>query len=192
MKLNSNSFLPGIYSYLNLNEWYLQHRDKITDTKVPKQIQEILPYFKYGGHGEDRKDVWKGTYLDETGGYIHLGIDIIAPRWTLVRAPFEAHIVDKFTDKDDKIGWGGRLIINFKRGYPLIVLAHMAPETMTDRKIVKQGEYLGNLGTWPTNGNTFHHLHVQCITHKDFRNFDGYGFESDLKDNPNPFEIDFQ
>jgi hypothetical protein len=50
---------------------------------------------------------------------------------------------------------------------------------------------LGFVGTYPTNGNVFQHLHIQCIRPEDIYAFDGYGFKKDLKNNPNPFEVNF-
>jgi murein DD-endopeptidase MepM/ murein hydrolase activator NlpD len=192
MNLNVNSFVSGMFKSMNLDEWYLKNINHIPDTKIPQQIQDRLAYFSYGGYAEDRKHVWKGTYLDESGGYIHLGIDIVVPPGTPVKAPFDAKIINRFSDTDDKIGWGGRLILEFNKECPLIVLAHLEPKSMTNKKNVRRGDLIGEIGTWPTNGNTFHHLHVQCIKHNDFNNFDGYGFSNDLENNPNPFQVNFQ
>lgn len=203
MTLSPNSFFGNHIQFreFNLNKYYLNNREYLSDIKNPTRLNqcirmqanadypEIIETF--GGYGEDRSDVWKGTYLDETGGYIHLGIDINMGMWSPVYAPFSAVIVDKFTDTDDKIGWGGRLILENDSNSPLLVLGHLNPKTLTTKKIVKKGDLLGKVGHWPTNGNTFWHLHIQCINHRNFRTFDGYGFKKDLKDNPNPFKVNF-
>lgn len=195
MYINANSFFPDRpFSYVDLNAWYLHYyQDSIVDTKNPWEVQHMvngLDGSTYGGYAEDRSALWKGTYLDETGGYIHLGIDINVPKNTPVLSPFDADIIDRYLDADDKIGWGGRLLLrNPKR--KLLLLAHMEPNTLTLATKVKRGDVLGNVGTWPTNGNTFEHLHVQCVTTTDLKGLDGYGFYRDLLINPNPFYVNF-
>lgn len=107
--------------------------------------------------------------------------------------------IDTFLDSDTKIGWGGRIILQSppysKR--PYLVLAHIAPKSLWDDRFLLANEFygkgstIGEVGTWPTNGNTFQHLHVQAVYDLDIMNFDGYGSIEDLKNNPNPFEIDW-
>lgn len=202
MRLNCNSFFDGDFSYLNLNAFYLENRHLITDSKDPSQIQSALSVLNkntYGGYAEDRKDIWKGTYMDKTQAYIHLGIDINVPSGTPIKCPFDGVVIEAFTDLDTKIGWGGRLILvqrsDTQLKMPFLVLGHLNPGNLINaasKKYFNKGEVLGHVGTWPTNGNTFNHLHVQCIT-KNLLNtdFDGYGFKSDLENNPDPFGIDF-
>lgn len=195
MKLNCNSFFDGDFEYLNLNEFYLKNQASIVDTKNPSLIQSVLDKLgknTYGGYGEDRKDVWKGTYMDETGKYIHLGIDIQVPKNTPIKTPFDCYIYDIFNDTDTKIGWGGRIIVKNRKKGPHLILAHINPKKICfDRTIYLKGEIIGEVGTWPTNGNTFNHLHVQTVYNLDLNNFDGYGSMEDLKNNPNPFEVEF-
>lgn len=200
MKLDCNSFFDGEFEYLNLNEFYLKNQSSIADTKNPSLIQDALNTLgknTYGGYGEDRKDIWKGTYMDETGKYIHLGIDINVPYETPIKCPFDLNVIHIFKDTDTKIGWGGRLILKQKpyiSGAPYLVLAHIDPKSLIISNLIsnnfKKGEILGRVGTWPKNGNTFNHLHVQVVHNLDLNNFDGYGSLEDLKNNPNPFEID--
>ena len=195
MKLNCNSFFDEDFEYLNLNQFYLENKDKIKDTKDPSQIQSALDFLgknnTYGGYGEDRKDIWKGTYMDETKNYIHLGIDINVKSGTPIKCPFDAKCVDIFTDTDEKIGWGGRMILISNEYSPYLVLGHINPKSFNIKNSFVKDEIIGKVGTWPTNGNTFNHLHVQTIYNIDWNNFDGYGNLNDLKNNPNPFEIDF-
>lgn len=201
MKINCNSFFDGDFDYLNLNEFYVQNKALITDTKNPGQIQVVLNSLNkntYGGYGENRKDIWKGTYLDDTGGYIHLGIDINAVAGTDIKAPFDCRVFQKHIDLDENIGWGGRLTLEIEEDIceaddyqnPLLVLGHIDPQSIkhTIGNNIRKGEIIGKVGTWPTNGNTFQHLHVQCVCHTLI---DGYGTKRDLEQNPNPFEIDF-
>lgn len=196
MKLDCNSFFDGEFEYLNLNEFYLKNQSSIADTKNPSLIQTALDSLgknTYGGYGEDRKDIWKGTYMDETGKYIHLGIDINVPYKTPIKCPIDCVLNEVFVDKDTNIGWGTRVILQPKGLSCFIVLGHLDSDIVTilgDGFIKSKGELLGYVGTWPTNGNTFNHLHVQVVCNLDLNNFDGYGSIEDLKNNPNPFEID--
>lgn len=197
MKLIPNSFFQSRreFRYLHLNNFYILFKDEIPDPKNPEQIQKALSsrlyldHEAYGGYGEDRRNIWADTYMKKTGKFIHLGVDINMKVGTPVLAPFDCQIVDKFEDKDTEIGWGGRLIL--ERNGKLLLLGHLDPASLTSKSSVSQGEQLGVIGTWPTNGNTFQHLHVQVIKGNDFSNLDGYGFKSDLQDNPNPFEVEF-
>lgn len=190
------------FIFLNLNELYLKNKLRVRDSKDPRYLDNLITIerlkdfpdsiYTYGGWGEDRKDVWKGTYLDETGEYIHLGIDINVRKFTKVTAPFDGEIIDVFTDIDTKIGWGGRLILKSNTpNTPYLVLAHLDPTSLTNRTQIKKGEILGEVGTWPTNGNTFCHLHVQCINYEPNSTFDGYGTYDDLINNPNPFNTNY-
>ena len=191
MKLSPNSFFDGTFSYLNLNDLFLKHQDVIKDSRDPSQIQSVLTPLglTYGGYGEDRKDVWAGTYMDEKQNYIHLGIDIMVPMGTPIKCPFDAEVVDVFTDVDTRIGWGGRVIIRKDSGLYL-VLAHIEPKSLVEAIYYREGNIIGTVGTWPTNGNTFHHLHVQAIC-TFYPDFDGYGYNSDLRNNPDPFTVEF-
>jgi murein DD-endopeptidase MepM/ murein hydrolase activator NlpD len=195
MKLNCNSFFDGEFEYLNLNELYLKYRNLLTDTKIPSQIQFLLNQFHnntFGGYAEDRKDIWKGTYLDKHGNYIHLGVDINVRAGTNIRCPFDAKVIDIFIDSDTQIGWGGRIILQPSEYLPYLVLAHIEPTSLVNKNYFKKGEIIGQVGTWPANGNTFQHLHVQLVKDLDINNFDGYGCVEDLSNNIDPFEMEFK
>ena len=186
-KWNQSNFIP-----INLNQFYLQNKDKITDTKNPAQINDLLrslPYDTIGGYGEDRKDIWRGTYLDKTQQYVHLGVDINTVRHTLVYAPLTATVIDVFHDKDTKIGWGGRIILQSGKNAPYVIMAHLNPDTITVKvgDFINEGYYIGQIGTYPSNGNTFEHLHLQLRLTDDFDTMDGYGSYTDLVNNPCPF-----
>jgi murein DD-endopeptidase MepM/ murein hydrolase activator NlpD len=193
MRLSPNSFFDGEFLKLNLNHLFLDARSVIKDSKVPSQIQTVLDSLEcltYGGYGEDRKDVWAGTYMDEKKTYIHLGVDITVPAGTPIKCPFDAHVFDVFTDLDTRIGWGGRVILT-RKGAPYLVLAHIDPESLVIADSYKQGDIIGRVGTWPTNGNTFNHLHVQAVHNLNISDFDGYGYVTDLQNNPDPFSVEF-
>lgn len=196
MKLTPNDFFHDHIEYkkFDLNSLYLTHKELIPDARHPQYIHNVLVMTEhdkssYGGYGEDRKDVWAETYMKETGKFIHLGVDINRRFDTRVLAPFDAKVVDRITDTDIRIGWGGRLILENNGRF--LVLAHLNPDSLTKDTVVRKGRRLGTIGTWPTNGNTFEHLHVQVINHTNFNSFDGYGFINELIDNPDPFDVEF-
>jgi len=191
--LTPNSFFKHpIYNFvnINLNQFFLVRRNYIPYVKNPKYLDDELKKLNvktYGGYGENRKDIWKGTYLDSTNNYYHLGCDINVEKGTEIITSFDAEVIDVFEDLDTKIGWGGRVILRLKKERPFIILAHLDPSTLTYKKYVKAGDLLGKIGTWPTNGNTFEHLHLQLRNTDDFATMDGYGSEQDLMNNPCPF-----
>ena len=129
MKLTPNSFFDfsDEFKYLDLNSFYLKYRNEMSDPRKPQLIQwalakRDLDALVYGGYSEDRKDVWANTYMKETGKFVHLGVDIIMPYETPVFVPFDARLVDIFRDKDEKIGWGGRVILEKNKKH--LVLGH--------------------------------------------------------------------
>lgn len=145
--------------------------------------------FSYGGYLEDRSHLLRGTYLDETGGYIHLGIDINAPAGTPVHAPFDAIVCDVFDDRGTPHGWGPRLILEpHDLTRALLVLGHLAPLSLRQGERVRAGDVLGAIGAPPDNGGWFAHLHVQQISRAavpehqrdQFASLDGYGHARDI------------
>jgi len=194
MKLNCNSFFDGEFKEITLNE-FLETRH-IHDTKNPELVQielDKLGYNTFGGYGENRKEIFRGSYLELSGNYTHLGIDINVKKGTKVICPFDCEVVDVFIDTDVDIGWGGRVILRQSKALPYLVLGHFEPNSIINspKSFFKKGEILGEVGTWPTNGNVFEHLHVQCVYYLLKTNLDGYGKPSDLLNNPNPFEVEF-
>jgi hypothetical protein len=177
---------------INLNQFYLSKGGKanIPSVKDPQYLDKALKSLKmitYGGYGEDRSDIWAGTYLQATQAFTHLGCDINVPHKTKVYFPFSAEIIDIHTDVDTQLGWGGRVILRKSKGSPYIILCHLDPHTLIDTKKKYASQYIGQVGTWPTNGNTFEHLHVQLRYTDDFESMDGYGYKKDLLNNPCPF-----
>ena len=182
----------NIYYPINLDRFYIVNKGKIPSTKDPSYIDNLikmLPEYSFGGYGEDRKNIWKGTYLDKTKEYIHLGVDINVPFRTKVYSPTDATVIDVFTDVDTQIGWGGRVILQSEPAAPYIIFAHLDPSSIfvKPKQKIKWNELIGHVGTWPSNGNTFEHLHLQLRLSNDFDTMDGYGMESDLINNPCPF-----
>jgi hypothetical protein len=164
----------------------------------PEEAQEMIDWlhrsrsieWSYGGYLEDRSHFLNGTYLDEAGGYTHLGIDINASAGTVVAAPMDAIVEDIFDDGDTLHGWGPRLILKpFDVSLPYLVLGHLT--SLSSFKVgdkVRAGDELACIAPAPNNGYWFPHLHVQQIArpaiafHRadGYQRLDGYGHPRDL------------
>ena len=142
--------------------------------------------WSYGGYLEDRRHVWAGSYLDRTGNYLHLGLDLNAPSGTLVDATHEARVMLIDTDSDQAGGWGTRVFLAPLRndGEPLLLIyAHICAVRCRVGQLVQPGEIVAEVDDPPSNGNWYPHLHVQAIRKAHFENIlterfeelDGYG-----------------
>lgn len=137
----------------------------------------------YGGWLEDRRDLWRGSYLDVQGTYQHLGVDFNVPVGTRVAASHAAHVILVDSDVPEEGGWGTRIILlPHDRRVPRLIYAHLDPKTSLrtgDR--VMPGDELARVGESPENGGWFPHLHVQCIAgDPNLLTLDGYGHERDV------------
>lgn len=200
MKLTPNSFFPEFnFIEMNLNDYFTKGQFPLVGNQPAKQqdaldlLHDSKERYTYGGYGENRKDMWKGTYLDEGEKYIHLGIDINVPFNTPIYCPFDvARVVAVFKDTDQDVGWGTRLILKPRNSGWCLVLGHLKWQSQWVSPF-KKDEIIGHVGTYPTNGNVFEHLHIQVILWDagNFGEFDGYGHEADLVTYPNPFEVEW-
>jgi hypothetical protein len=197
---------------VNLNdaarEWIATNgQQERNDLLLPAHTQALLDNlharnsatWSYGGYLEDRSSLLRGSYLDATGGYIHLGIDINVPPGTRIVAPFDGTVVNVFNDGDEPQGWGLRIILRpTEQSLPYLVLGHIASSALTLGGHVTAGEGIGCIAAPPFNGNWFPHLHIQQIasdaaaTHErdNYNTLDGYGHPSNLeilqRDYPDP------
>lgn len=146
--------------------------------------------FSYGGWMEDRSFLWKGSYLEDSNAFIHLGVDLNVPAGTLVAIDFDAEVVRIDDDYPEEGGWGPRVIVRHESEPVYIVYAHL------DRGILcklgdklKSGAAIAKVGAPPLNGNWFPHLHVQIVEADYFellqlRNtlweLDGYGNQTEM------------
>jgi murein DD-endopeptidase MepM/ murein hydrolase activator NlpD len=146
--------------------------------------------WSYGGYLEDRSTLLKGTYLDDTGGYIHLGVDVNVAPGTTVAAPYDATVVNVFDDTPTASGWGPRLILRPEdTSLAYLILGHLTPFTLKPSERVKAGQILAEIAPPPRNGNWFPHLHIQQIARHsvaqheqdNYESLDGYGHPRDLE-----------
>ena len=157
--------------------------------------------WSYGGYLEDRRHVWAGSYLDRTGNYLHLGLDLNAPSGTLVTATLEARVMLIDTDSDQAGGWGTRIFLaplQHDSEPILLIYAHIRAVRCLVGQPVLPGEIMAEVDDPPSNGNWYPHLHVQAIRKalfddiltERFEELDGYGpprfFDSLHHDYPDP------
>lgn len=146
-------------------------------------------HFSYGGWLEDRRDLWRGSYLDHTGGYLHLGIDFNVPVGTGIAVDYEAEVLYVDNDFPAEGGWGNRVIMKYGHKPHIVIYAHLDDEIVCkEGDILSPGDLFARVGASPQNGGWFPHLHVQCVEQSYFdrvvRNdlalLDGYGHMNDL------------
>ncbi len=141
--------------------------------------------YSYGGYGENRALLWRGSYLDPADS-IHLGVDYNTLMWARVHAACDCTVVHSWHDKDQNGGWGGRVV--FKVSDDLhYVYGHLDSRFLPPvGKEFKRGDYVSVIGPPEDNGGWFRHLHVQCIRGELPEDFDGYGTREMLDKFPDP------
>ena len=138
----------------------------------------------YGGWLENRRELLRGSYLEEKQAFLHLGIDFNVPAGAKVAAKGKVVLID--SDYPDEGGWGTRVILQLDD--VRLIYAHLAQNVKVkvgDRLVA--GGVIGEVGKPPYNGNWFSHLHVQVVRNDLFKEFqkeglhllDGYGAERD-------------
>lgn len=146
--------------------------------------------YSFGGYVEDRRELWRGSYLDETSA-LHLGIDVNMPAGTKLTVAHPARLVRHEQDIDQQGGWGG--VSFFQLDQPLahdkaqpvthFLYAHLkrgGPALPVGTRVAP-GDVVAVLGPVTDNGGWYEHLHVQALTQDAWqqtqgilKNFDGY------------------
>lgn len=124
----------------------------------------------YGGWFEDRRVLWKDSYLERGQNWIHLGVDFTVPAHTKIAATWKG-IVEHIDDDTPEVGgWGPRVIVRLK-DTPNIILffAHLGAVCCEKNDHLKPGDVFATVGAPPNNGMWFPHLHVQAIDLNHYR-----------------------
>lgn len=146
--------------------------------------------WSYGGYLENRSRLWRGSYLEKSGAFIHLGVDFNVPQGTPFSTEYDASVVLVDDDGDMDGGWGQRMFL--KPFLPVgkedvvsvvLIFAHLQNVRVRPGCAVQAGTVLGEVGGPPQNGNWAPHLHIQALRYdafariltEDFDNLDGYG-----------------
>lgn len=193
--------------------WAEKHPDLLTDKNAPlldpalcsrmvlDTHRALAVDWSFGGYLEDRTFLWRGSYLEQNNSFVHLGVDFNVPAETPVCCPVSGQVIRVDDDRDENGGWGPRVLVSLyppKAGVALI-FAHLGDVEVSPGLEVRPGTMLGTVGSPPSNGNWFPHLHVQAATMDfltevlatDIARLDGYGRASELVDlakiYPDPF-----
>lgn len=173
----------------------------VCDDLVTANHKERGLVWSWGGYLENRSTLWAGTYLDETGNYLHLGIDFNVPAGTPVAAPAPCKVVLIDDDTPEQHGWGNRLVARDTKTGLYVIYAHLAPRVgCRVGEELAAGQVFARVGGPSNNGFWFPHLHLQAVapdvwsyhtqSHKHLKRLDGYGHPREremlIRRYPNP------
>ena len=157
--------------------------------------------YSWGGYLEDRRNLWKGSYLDDHAA-VHLGIDVNVPAGSRISVAYACHVERIVHDPDQNGGWGS--VIMFALDQPVGQISHFLYAhfgrngiQVQEGQNLKAGDIAGILGKPHENGGWYEHLHVQAMTAQawnrlrgDLAKFDGYGSSKNAHpDFPDPAPI---
>ncbi len=160
----------------------------------PRVCQQMVNEFhqargvdwSYGGYLEDRRHLWRASYLSSKGTYLHLGVDFNVPQGTRVAVVEDSVVMLVVDDADPDGGWGPRVFLKptKPRGSKVIqIFAHLQEVRVNPGERLAPGIVFAKVGGPPHNGNWFPHLHIQAIREPHFQQIllerfselDGYG-----------------
>ena len=169
-------------------------RPEVNPLLDPRICQQMVDEFhrtqgvdwSYGGYLEDRRRLWRGSYLSVKRTFLHLGVDFNVPRGTRVAVVEDSLVmlVDEDTDLDG--GWGPRVFLkpSAAPGSPVVqIFAHLEAVRVKPGDRLAPGAVFAEVGGPPYNGNWHPHLHIQAIREPYFKEIllhrfselDGYG-----------------
>jgi hypothetical protein len=149
---------------------------------------EIGCLWSYGGYLEDRTHLWRLSYLEDSGGFVHLGVDCNVPAGTVVAAPYDCVVRHLFDDGDAPQGWGPRIILEPRDAkLPYLILGHLQPLSWSVGQSIAHGDTISRVAPPPYNGRWFPHLHIQQVSRDHLESLDeeglcsidGYGHPSE-------------
>jgi murein DD-endopeptidase MepM/ murein hydrolase activator NlpD len=179
--------------------WARAHRDRCTSGGPnpyldPIVAAEILAEihraagaeWSFGGYLEDRRHLLAGSYLEATGNFLHLGIDVHVPEGTPVVAGVPARVLLVDDDQDPNGGWGPRVFLHraLQQGDDMVgVFAHLRAPRCRPGDVLGPTDVFAEVGGPPFNGNWHPHLHLQLLRVSTFKQLvigrldelDGYG-----------------
>lgn len=189
------------WKHLNLDEESQQNTNLFTNPLLdPKTCETWVKGlhardgidFSYGGWMEDRMWLWRGHY-QKPGHTIHVGVDYNVPPDTPVYLPGPGRLILMEEDPDRTGGWGTRMIFQmgtFETGTLFVTFAHLWNAYGFVGRSYEKGHMLGEVGSYPHNGNWFPHLHVQ-VQRKYDPTADGYQRYTEQLESefPNPEQV---
>ena len=192
---------PGLrgskYCYVNLDaeavRWSGEHPElfsagdnSLLDPAISQRMMDEVHrrcgvVWSHGGYLENRRHLLRGSYLQATGNFLHLGVDCSVPQGTRVAVDFPAKVILVDHDPDRDGGWGTHVFLTSDG--PVFVCAHLQNVGVRPGQALEPGTVFGEVGGPPDNGNWHPHLHVQAIRTglfnqillERFQELDGYG-----------------
>ncbi|MCX6930323.1 MAG: peptidoglycan DD-metalloendopeptidase family protein [Verrucomicrobia bacterium] len=146
--------------------------------------------WSYGGYLEDRRHLWRGSYLSAKGTYLHLGVDFNVPQGTRVAVVEDSVVMLVDEDADQDGGWGPRVFLkptSARRMKIVQIFAHLQAVQVKPGDRLPSGTAFAEVGGPPYNGNWHPHLHIQAVREpyfqeillERFSELDGYGHENE-------------
>ena len=147
-----------------------------TARQMQKRIDDILweneATIGIGGYGEIRPFYNSEAYISASNNgrqwrTCHLGLDIWAKVETPVFAAFDGTVYSIQDNKGDD-NYGPTIILEHKINAELTfytLYGHLSPidKNLKVGQVIKKGQQIATIGTFPQNGNWAEHLHFQVI-----------------------------
>jgi len=191
--------------YINMNDCVRLSkkqppRSRYLDADLTDRALSRLHYrwgvsYSYGGYLEDRKDLWRGSYLKPEKA-VHVAIDVNVRADTALTVKYPCTVTKIIHDPEQDGGWGG--VVMFRLDKPIgkithFLYAHLAKGSVKFKEgdAVSVGQVVGTIGRCHENGGWYEHLHVQAMTQEawdlfqgDLAKFDGYSAQPEGKEHP--------
>jgi len=137
----------------------------VHDFSSQNKGKKISSPYSIGKYNEKRPNMYSGALFEDTGRYIHMGIDIGAPIGTPVKSFFNGEIyLFKYNGYELDYGYTiiTKHILNNQSVYALY--GHLSKVSIQDKQIGQQinsGDVLGYIGSEKENGGWHPHVHFQ-------------------------------
>lgn len=161
--------------------------DPVVAMEIMDEIHRLAGVaWSFGGYLEDRRTLLAGSYLEATGNFLHLGLDVHVAAGTSVTSGAPATVLRVDDDQDPDGGWGPRVFLR-RRSRPgddmVALFAHLQAPRCVPGDELSPGDTFAEVGGPPHNGNWHPHLHLQLLRFPTFeeifltrcRDLDGYG-----------------
>ena len=173
-----------------------RYRDAdLTDRALARLHRRWGVATSFGGYLEDRRELWRGTYLHPERA-VHVAIDINVRAGTELTVKYPSRVEKIVHDPEQNGGWGG--VIFFRLDKPIgkithFLYAHLAKGSarVKEGAAIKPGDIAATIGREHENGGWYEHLHVQALTQEawdkfggDLSKFDGYAAKPAGEEHP--------
>ena len=162
---------------LSVSSTWIGHQKDYGDLELFEfkvdQFQKEYPNKIIAGGYLEPRSVYTSTAYDKIGNSgsesrtVHLGVDFWLPAGTAVHAIFDGEVVTAVNDAGDK-EYGGLVILKHQaNNFEFFTLyGHNSVASATKHKIgdiIKKGDKVSELASYPENGNWVPHLHFQIM-----------------------------